>query len=381
LPALMLLVLSCNTLPVGYDGLGRVPDTRAFVLAPDSVASYGRHAALGSADTLRLGQDDDFRTRCLVKFALPETLTLDSILSIQLILHPLDTLRVDSFEFICRPCSTGWEEASATWVLCKAEEQWLHRGGDYLDTVVARASVLKDSVVFDLQYLALDTALQRFIRDNGLLLFPATDADTGFLKVGSAEATSALQPRTKVIYRTDSTTRYFTTSEDATICDTVPGSTRAYELLVGSGFVFRTWLRFRLDSIPAEATVAEAELRFRPAVQYSRSDSFALSIQRLTEPLSSRGLNPALASAMTTEWYVPPIDSDTVIRFDITSLVQYWTTNRDSAGADTANFGLVIAPDEDWSDFFRLKVPATGADACSLNIRYVLPPQDRFDAH
>jgi hypothetical protein len=372
------LLLACNTLPVGYDELGRIPETRAFELAPESTASYGRYAALGNAEQLLLGQDRDFRARCLIQLSIPDTLTLDSVLSIQFILHPADTTRSDSFHFICRPCSTSWEEAATSWILAKTDEQWFNHGGDYWDLTVASGAALTDSLVVDLQYLALDSTMQRTIRDNGLFLFPASSADTGFLALWSSEADASLKPRTKVIYRQDSTTRYFDAAYDATLMDSMPGSTRAYEFLVGSGFVFRTWLRFNLDSIPREATVAGAELQFRPAVQYRRGDSLGLGIHRLTERYASRGNNPLFAGATVSAYYLPPADEDTVIRMDITSLVQFWTTNRDSTGRDTANFGLLVTPEPDWSPLFRLRIPSVGPDAPLLSIRYTLPPEGRF---
>jgi hypothetical protein len=375
---LALLLAACNTLPVGFDQLGRVPETREFTLAPDSMVSYGRYAPLGASDELVLGRDNDFQTRCLVRIPLPETLTLDSVIAVQLVLRLPDTMRTDTFGIVCRPCSTEWEEVSASWSMARPEDQWLARGGDFLDTVIGRAEATQDSVVIEFQYAGLDSAMRGRVRENGLFLFPATADDTGFVAFRSGEAATGERPRVRVIYRPDSTSRYFEVSEDATLCDTIPGSTRSYELNVGSGFVFRTWLRFRLDSIPREATVARAELRFRPTTQYRRSDSLPLAVQRLTEPVTNLGMNPRLAAATMSAAYVVPADRDTAVRLDVTTLVQFWTANRDSSGRDTANFGLAVAPENNWDRFFRLRIARAGADACSLQVRYVMPPEDRF---
>ena len=375
---IFLLLLACNTLPVGYNELGRIPETRAFELAPESIASYGRYAALGSSEQLAVGQDGDFHARCVLQLSIPDTLTLDSVLSIQFTLHPVDTTRSDSFHFVCRPCSSAWDEASVSWLMAQTDDQWLNRGGDYWNVTVAEGAALKDSAVINLQYLSLDSAMQRTIRDNGLLIFPASTADTGFLTFWSSEADEGLRPRTKVIYLRDSTTRYFDAISDAALIDSAPGSTRSYDLLVGSGFVFRTWMRFNLDSIPREATVAGAELRFRPTVQYRRSDSLGLGIHRLTERYASRGTNPRFADATVSTFYLPPADGDTMVRVDVTSLVQFWTSNRDSTGRDTANFGLLVTPEPDWARLFRLRIPSIGADAPLLSVRYVLPPEGRF---
>ncbi len=365
--------LACNTLPVGYDELGRIPETGLVTLTPDSVLCYGRYVSLGSAKRLLLGQDLNFRARCLVRFAIPETLSLDSVVSMQFVLYLADTTRSDTFSFVCYPCSTEWEEPAVSWALAKSEEQWLRRGGDYYDTVVARGAVVRDSVVLNIEYQALDSSIQRAIRANGLLLLPATLNDTGFVVFHSAEAEETRRPRTRISYRGTGNTRNFVTTDDATLCDTVAGSVSPYELLVGSGFVLRTWLRFLLREIPSSATVASAELSFRPTVQYLRGDSIPLSVQRLSEPVTARGINPNLASPTTTVWYSPRA-GDTIVRFNITSLVQYWTASRNADGRDTTNYGVVIAPDDLSATLFRLRLPSS----CSLKVQYVLPPVDRF---
>lgn len=384
-----LSLLGCNTLPVGYDALGRYPGTEEVLLRPDSVASYGRYVPLGDCDRLYIGSDGDYRTRAFIRFELPDTLTLDSVLSISLILHPVDTMRTDSFRFVCVPCSSDWDEANLTWILRKAEDQWFNRGGDFRPETVALAAIGGDSIVFNLSYTARDSASRAAIRNNGLALLPASPADSGFVAVWSSEASTAYQPRTKVTYRSDSTIRYFGAADDASIFDTTPGALRPRELLVGSGFVHRTWLRFNLSALPREATIAAAELVFAPTMQYRRVDSARLGIRRLTERVTSRGLNPQSAGATAVAYY-PISDGDSSVRFDIHSLVQFWTTNRDSASdstgtpvwRDTANYGLVITPEPNWSPLFRLRVPDPRVDTLRgprLRVRYVLPPDDRFE--
>jgi hypothetical protein len=374
-----LVLAGCNTLPVGYDGLGRYPETDELVLRPDSVASYGRYVNQGEANRLFVGSDADFRARAFVKFHVPDTLTLDSVLAIKLILHPVDTARTDSFRFVCVPCSSSWDEASLTWVMRKSEDQWFIRGGDFRPETVATGALAGDSLVIDLSYAARDSASRAAIAANGLALLPAGPSDTGFAAFWSLEATTAYQPRTKVIYRRDSAVKYFPADADASIFDTMPGSSRPGQLLVGSWFTYRTWLRFRLDSVPREATIAGADLTFTPSVQYCRADSLSLAAYRLTERITTRGVNPQFAGATVTATYPRPT-ADSMLSFDIHSLVQFWTTNRDSAAGDTANFGLVVAPGPSWPTPFRVRLPDPAGDTLEprLRVRYVMPPEDRF---
>ena len=58
LATVALLALGCNTLPIGEDGLGRLPAADSLVILPDSSAGYGKYVPLGAADTMYLGRDD-----------------------------------------------------------------------------------------------------------------------------------------------------------------------------------------------------------------------------------------------------------------------------------------------------------------------------------
>jgi hypothetical protein len=368
------LLVGCNTAPVGFDQLhGRIPDARDTTMTPDSIASYARYVPLGQSTLLFLGRDDQYVARVLMKFALPDTLTLDSVASVQLVVQPGESTRMS---FVCYPCSTSWDSSNATWLMADDANHWYRPGGDYWPDSIGGGLLEDDTLAIDIRYLEMDTLVRQAIRQNGILIIPR---DTGFSSIWSATASTALKPSIRIIYRSNADTASFDAYAAAPLIDTLPGAVRPNDLFVGSGVALRTWLRFDLDSIPSAATIARAELSFRPDLRYRRADSLPMAVHRLTESFAVKGLHArydAIASASLT--FVPASDTDTVVRFDIRNLVQYWTAGRDSTGRDTSNEGMLIMSEPEYSRLFRVRVPRSGPGAPRLRIEYVLPPEDRF---
>jgi hypothetical protein len=188
---------------------------------------------------------------------------------------------------------------------------------------------------------------------------------------------AATAPRLRITYTNagKETQRVISDIADASLIDTIATHSHPYDLLVGSGVAFRTWLLFNLDSIPAEATIARADLKFRPEMKYHRGDTITLGVSRLKEPFSVKGANARYESLPSgAASYHVPADSVTVVTIDIRSLVQLWTSRSDTL----RNYGLLIEAVPEWSSLFRLRIPRTGPNAPRLEIQYVLPPEDRF---
>jgi hypothetical protein len=371
--------LACNTLPVGYDQLrDRVPGAAETTLLPDSAASFSRYVPLGGSDLLYLGRDSAYVSRLAIRFPVPETLTLDSITSFQVVFHLSDTSdSARSMSFYCRPCSAPWVENGVTWQMADSFTHWMMPGGDFLPDTIAAGTISGDSALFDFRYVGLDSMRKAAIRANGVILFPT---DTGWVSLYSG-ATTGKGPHLVAVYTNNGkqTRKYFADIADASIMDTVHTSAGPYDLQVGSGVVYRTWLEFNVDSIPSQATIARAELKFQPEARYHQGDTLVLDVHRLLESYSGKGAYAKYDEVPTDiDTFIVSADSDSVMTFDIRSLVQYWTTHRDSAGRDTSNFGLLINPAPEWARTFRLRVPASGPRAPRLEIQYVLPPEDRF---
>jgi hypothetical protein len=388
--AIVLFSSSCNTLPVGYDQLrDRVSGTADTTLLPDTSDSYARYVPLGGSDLLFLGGDTSYVARLVIRFSILDTMNLDSITSFQLVLHQADTSR--TMGLVCRPCSSYWAESGVSWQMADSLDHWLTPGGDFLPDTLATGTVSGDSAMFDFRYVGLDSALRATIRDCGIGVFPL---DTGIVAIyaGTGSNATTTAPRLVATYtnKGKQTQRLINDAADASLIDTVATRSLPFDLLVGSGVAFRTWLTFDLDSIPSEATIARADLRFTPDTKYHRTDTIAIGASRLTESYLLKGANARYESlpSATASYYVPT-DSDSVITVDIRSMVQTWVnypetlwTNHpppDSAPPDSLrNFGLVLTAAPEWSPLFRFRVPRSGPDAPRLYIQYVLPPEDRF---
>jgi hypothetical protein len=251
---------------------------------------------------------------------------------------------------------------------------WYTPGGDIWPVDVATGTLQGDSVVVDLRYRDLDEPVREAVRRNGIFIL--SQNDTGSVAIWSAGASATLKPRVRVVY-SDGTTKVFDATTSTTLTDTLPRTVNPLELQVGAGVAFRTWLRFRLDSIPAEATIARAELRVWPEPRCVRQESVALSVRRLTESFAAKGVYAQFDALPTASRYYRP-GRDTMLSFDIRGLVQYWTSRRDSLGRDTANFGLFIMAEPEWARPFRIRVARSGARAPRLDVEFVMPPRDRF---
>ncbi len=372
--ALVVILLSsaCNTLPVGYDQLrDRVTGTADTTLAPDSAAGYARYVPLGGSSMLYLGKDTAYQSRLVITFSIPDTMSLDSITGFQLVLHQSDTSK--RMGFICRPCSSLWVESGVSWQMADSTNHWMTPGGDFLPDTVATGTMEGDSISIDFRYVGFDSSVRAAIRSQGIGVFPL---DTGIVPIYSGSS-SATAPRLRVTYTRNNkkTVTVINDVADASLIDTIATHAHPLDLLVGSGLAFRTWLFFNLDSIPSEATIARADLKFIPETKYRRGDTLVLGVHRLTEsfPLKAENARYEALPAATAS-YIVPADSDSVVTLDLRSLVQIWTSRNDTL----KNYGLVITSAPEWAPLFRLRIPRSGPNSPRLELQYVLPPEDRF---
>jgi len=356
--ACVLLAAACNTLPVGYDQIGRYADADSLDLYPDTVDSYGKPIATGSAENMYLGYDNQYESRLIIDFGLADS-ALDSVAAAQLILYPVDSTEMS---FICRPCSVPWNSSAASWHMADSITQWFNPGGDYRNVRLASGTFAGESLVLDLDLDYLTTLVRE---SHGIIVFPH---DSGFVTVASRYS-DATAPRIRFTYL-DDTEREYVATADAHLVDTVDVEVGHQQLLVGSGYAFRVFLRFSLDSIPSEATVARADLVFRPLLQYWRSDTVEFGVHRMTEPYSRTADFKSSGSAQLS--YAVSADSDTVARLDLRGLIQFWTAHPDS------NFGLMLTAEPEWGELFRMRIPNSGPGAARLEVLFVMPPRDRF---
>lgn len=360
--AFVLFFLACNTLPVGFDQINTLPETHTLELLPDSIDSYGKFVPLGYADYLLLGKDEQYQARILIKFTIKDS-CLDSVSSVRLILHPIDSFPLN---FLCRPCSTDWSTSAVTWRMADSTTQWLTPGGDFWQYNLGQGKLEKDSTVVEFNKDYLDTLVRR---SYGIIIFPL---DTGFTTV--TNLTSAKTGPRLVLTFADNKQRTYYPTEDAHIVDSSGIQANPYDLLVGSSFAFRTYLRFNLESIPQEATIARADLVFQPQTLYRRDDTLWIGTHQLTEAYGSKGKYALFQENASAKVHYVPADNDTTVSLEISRLIQSWVSQSDS----NPNYGILITAEPEWLKPFRVKLFRSGPGSPRLRIQYLLPPEDRF---
>ncbi|MCL6465507.1 MAG: DNRLRE domain-containing protein [candidate division WOR-3 bacterium] len=358
----VLLTLACNTLPVGFDQIDRLPETATLEIAPDSADCYVKFVPLGSADHLLLGKDPQYQSRVLIQFT-PKDSALDSVVSAQLVLFPLDSVVMN---FTCCACSTEWSSSAVTWRMADSLTQWLTPGGDYWNFPLGQGRIQKESTVVELNRDYLDTLVRH---SYGIALIPL---DTGFTTIATLAATKT-SPRLVFTYANGKKRTYYPAA-DAHIIDSSGIRTNPGELLVGSGVAFRTWLYFRLESIPDSATIARAELILKIQPIYSRVETLQIGIHKLKESYHQRGKYALYDEAPASKTESPVRDTIATIRLTVTDLVQKWVSAVDS----NPNHGILLTAEPEWQKPFRIKILRSGINAPRLKVHYILPPEDRF---
>ncbi len=362
LAVFVIIIIGCNTLPVGSDQLRDLPQMTTIELTPDSLDTYAQFVPLGFANYLLLGKDDQYESRVLIKFSLPDS-SLDSVTSVQLILYPLDSTPMN---FICRACSTEWTTSGVTWRMADSTNRWMRPGGDYWPFTLGQSKLEKDSSVVELNRQYLATLVRN---SHGIIILPL---DTGFTSIATLSVTKT-SPRIIFTYADGKKRTYYAT-EDAHIIDSLDIRVNPGELIAGAGIAFRTWLRFSLESIPDSATIARAELIFTPQTIYRRSDTLGIGVHRLTESYSQRGKYAAFEKNPSASVNYVSRNGDTTITLELSRLIQKWVSYPDSY----PNYGIFLTAEPEHLKPFRLKVLRSGPTAPQLKVHYILPPKDRF---
>ncbi|MEO0070090.1 MAG: DNRLRE domain-containing protein [candidate division WOR-3 bacterium] len=358
----LLPFLNCNTRPVGFDLIGSIPEEESIELPPDTIDSYAKFIPLSTAPYLLLGKDNQYESRILLKFALKDS-ALDSVTAVHLILYPQGSYPQ---KFLCYPCSTDWSGSGVTWRMTDSLNQWVNPGGDYWHLLLCEGSLVKDSTVLQLNRDYLPTLVRH---SYGIILLPV---DTGFTTIVSLEKTSS-SPRIVFSYLNGKKRTYYPT-EDTHIVDSTNLGIYPEEILVGSSVAFRTYIHFSLESIPPAATVTRAELKFKPLTVYRREDTIRLGVHRLTESYRTKGKYARFAPTAAGITRYVPLDTDTVVHLEITSLVQEWVSRPDSS----PNYGLLLTAEPEWLKPFRIKIFRSGPNSPKLKVSYLYPPEDRF---
>lgn len=362
--------LSCDKTPIGYSELERdIADATFLELRSNDRYCYGKYIPLGTASNLMLGRNANYESRILMQFALGDSL-LDSVQKVKLVVYPS---RHKGVHFKIYPLASEWRQAHATWVRMDENVPWDNDGGDYYPTVLAETTLTADSCVIELKRNKLDSLVNH---SKGIILIPETDS-TNFAMLYASEASSN-RPRIIYQYRNKSTiyNEAYYASEDCHIVDTNNLNLGMFDFWVGAGFPYRTLLRFPIkESLPANVTIAYAELLLPVSQQFSMLDTMQVSIFKIIDSLSL-SISTKYADYISAKAdYI--LAADTLIVLDVRRIIQFWNKYNGTNNQPDSCFGILLSGYPENYGISRLQFKTT-APGIRLKIGYINPPKGRF---
>lgn len=350
LAIMMLLILTfCNQDPAGEDILAHYRDLGMLevdTILPMSIENSYSDLPNGYGDNLVLCLDNDYEARVLIKFSIPDT-DYTNIDSVRLVLTVNDDLDDKKIDFEIRLVTTEWNEKEVRWLAASEGLKWDNPGGDFNDTVIFTGSVEKDSIIID-----IDPNLFNEIKSSyGFILLP---------KGGGPLAFTAGSARFYLV--TNGEQKLFSLSGDSFIieCHRFPGPD---EYFLGSGYTFRHFLKFSIDSIYQNYWLARVDLEVKILDHRSMRDSIYFGLRSLKEEFS--GIKTEIRDYQ--DQYQPIVDSTLAI--DVLKIFNYWISEPDS------NFGAFLALYPENSDITRLIIDP---DSTRLILYLVNKPEGRF---
>lgn len=357
----LLILFSCDKNPLGYDELERnIPNPVSVELKPTARYSYGKYINLGSSDLLVLGRNSEYESRILIQFPLSESLLIN-VNSVKLYLY---LKRHRNIRFLIYPISkqTEWKENYVTWKQSD-ENNTPWNGGYFYPSLLANGTLTADSCIIELNRNLLDTLVNH---SYGLIIIPDTSA-SDFATIYSRHTSKS--PKLVLTYSNKTTT--LTPTQDCHIIDTLNLSMTFIDYWVGSGFPFRTILRFSLDTIPNNVTITNAELILNIDHKFSLSETLELGVWRMLDSVTPTNFKDAKFASSHSAKKSYPITNDS-IKIDLRNLVQQWVIRPDS------NFGCLISILPEYFEISRLHLKIDTIFGPRLKVGYITPPQGRF---
>ena len=378
---LSLLLLYCarnkgNPVGTAYferDNMGA--ENRVVYQPVSKDTSFKTYVNTAGSPYLFLGDIPDITSRILLHFAaLPDSGVVDSA---RITLHTESLIgeRTGAFTATVHPVLAEWNAATVTW-----ESFTDDMIGDAIVEVDFSADdidVAGDSLAytFDLpldlvqSWVDSTTAAENY----GIVICaPPSDFLVSLHSDDNAVSTG-LSPELYLRYTTDTVRTYsYTPSSDLFLADSgrEPGENSLY---IGNGAGFHSVVRIEVDTIPENATINRAQLRFMVDSLLSfpnHSDLFAASIfPVLDEPWTI----PEVAVDSTVA-YSAGVYGDTLV-FSLTSLVQGWATGL------LENHGVLLVGNSELYNVNRRVLRDMSSDPAlrpRMEIHYSLPPSSKF---
>ncbi|UCF69722.1 MAG: hypothetical protein JSW49_05805 [candidate division WOR-3 bacterium] len=346
-----LITLACNELPVGGDELDQRGDLdpQFLNLSIFSTFTECKNVNTGGASNLVFGRNAEYESRVLLEFDFPDT-TYTGLDEIKLILNIDADFENDTVPFSLHLMDETFSESEADWTHRNIDELWSTPGGDYNTDSIRYGVAHGDSIVLYFNYIEL----AEIQAAKAMIIIPR---DTGFCYLGSREGGSG----GKIILKKNETSIPAFVEADCHILTGVEPP--LLEDWIGSGFVYRDFVRFNYDTLLDSTLAVYAELSFRCTEYFSYRDSLEIGVRQLLEPFSTFDTPTGPLIALKKIGV-----GDTVVTLDIVRHAQHIIEHPDS------NFGFYIGISPEINDISRIKL-VRGSH--SLNIGYIQPPEPR----
>jgi hypothetical protein len=308
------------------------------------------HPFLGTSLNLALGKERGYESRILVRFDFPDT-SYGGLDEIRFVLTRNDQFNKDTLQFSLHLLLGAFQETSANWQQRTDVDFWMNQGGDYEVDPIYTGVVDNDSLVVLFNYLEL----QQIIASQGMILIPE---DSGFAYFYSREGGAGPQ---FVLKKNDDVTPIAIEAD----CHIVTGPDPFFtEPWIGSGLLYRNYVRFFSDSLLTDQLVIFADFTFAVEDHFATRDSVAIGIRELLEPVSDfdTPVGPLIAFKRVAA-------DDSIISIDIVRHIQRIAEHPDS------NFGFFVLFSPETYDIANMKV--TGGSH-RITVGYVLPAEERY---
>ncbi|MCX7995896.1 MAG: hypothetical protein N3A65_09050, partial [candidate division WOR-3 bacterium] len=152
----LLILVSCNKLPVGEEELNERGDFEALTLNLPYYVSFTESKAipLGTSQNLILGKDSKYQARVILKFGFSDT-THHGLDQIKLILYKNKNFHNDTISFSIHVLTNEFSENEATWYKKDNTDLWFVPGGDFELDSLRRGIIKDDSCVVYFNYIDL----------------------------------------------------------------------------------------------------------------------------------------------------------------------------------------------------------------------------------
>ena len=348
---LFLAFVACNELPIGEDELRVRGDFDPQFIDLTLFTSFTEYKEVnaGAARNLVFGMNDEYQAHALLSFQFPDS-SYQGLDEIKLILKLNTDFDLDTIDFSIHLMDVEFNETEATWTHRSYEETWQEPGGDFDPDSLRHGVTKDDSIVLYFNFVELS----QIQAAEGMIIVPR---DTGFCYFTSKEGGGAARIELK---KNDVTLPIFAETD----CYIVNGpEPTLFDDWIGSGWVYRNFVRFNYDTLLDSSTAVYAELSFRCSHYFSYRDSIEVGVRQLLEPFSTfdTPTGPLIALEKIAT-------GDSLVTIDIVKHAQRMIEHPDS------NFGFYIQISPQTYDISRAEI-IPGSHR--LNIGYVLPPQPR----